>query len=933
MPRDDGQPGGFPVVGRDDELAALSDFVEAARTGRAGVIIEGGAGIGKTTLWRVAVQRASDLGARVVQATPSRAERQLSYSGLRDLVTGIIECDASAFVRLAPHICAAVLTAARIAPPIEMPIDALTVAAGLRGALTALLLAGPVVIAIDDVQWLDAASATVLSHILRRPVGAESLLLSRRTGAADIDDADRGSPALIELPPWIEPLSVSALKREAIVALVSARWPVFVGSPMANSIAELSAGNPLVADELVRANRRKSPTERPDVPSTLTAAPEARVRDLSSTSREVVLCAALAAQPTLALLAAASQCGPSEAFDAATVEAIDAGVIEVSGEHVRFRHPLYATAAVAIAGGAATRLAHGSLAGIVTDPEQIAVHLDASTIGPNELVAEALLTAARSVLHRGAASRAETLANSAIERAEATSPIRALAATILGEVAFLRGDLIEAERVLSEAVEALPPAISGAARIALFRVIFERDFTRAGSYLEQAIAVTAPGPELADLHMWHAQVLTGEMRMADAEAAAAAAHASAVLVGDAGLVAEATAVGVVVAMMAGRGFDRVTLEGALRMRDPARPWHPIADPLLVEATCRLWAGEHEAALQAALALAEHLELRETTMLDAFTLGAGIASSCALGRTDIADAFHRRVSSSSRAGSGFFKTSSHLATAYSAAFSGDADGAVAAMAELRASSEATGMRMPQMPMVTARPLALVLNLAGRFAELDAQIGPLASFAMAVDYPEPGVVAWVADWAVALVELGRIDEADAALDWLGHKADTLERTWVRGLVARGRSHIAAARGEIDLAIELANASIVLLNDPPNPFEVARSRLLLGLLHRRKRMRRAAAAELEQALAFFKGARYDELAARTQADLDRTVGARVDPHALTATERRVAQLAADGLTNSEIAAQLNVSGKTVEGHLSRVFRKLRVRRRVDLPRALSN
>ncbi len=384
-------------------------------------------------------------------------------------------------------------------------------------------------------------------------------------------------------------------------------------------------------------------------------------------------------------------------------------------------------------------------------------------------------------------------------------------------------------------------------------------------------------------------------------------------------------------MMAGRGFDRVKLEGALRMRDPARPWHPIADPLLVETTCRNWAGEHEAALQASLALADHLELREATMLDAFTLVAGIASSCALGRTDITDAFHHRVSSSSRAGSGFFKTSGHLATTYAAAFSGDADSAVEAMAELRADSEATGMRMPQMPMVTARPLALVLNLAGRFAELDAQIGPLASFAMAVDYPEPGVVAWVADWAVALVELGRIDEAEAALDWLGHKAEVLERTWVLGLVARGRSHAAAARGDVDHAIELANKSIELLTDPPNPFEVARSRLHLGLLHRRRRMRRAAAAEFEQALVFFEGARYDVLAARTQADLDRAVGARVDPLALTATEQRVAQLAADGLTNSEIAAGMNVSGKTVEAHLSKVFRKLKVRRRVDLPRAL--
>lgn len=351
------EPEGFTVIGRDRELSLLSAFVDAARTGRVGLMIEGGAGIGKTTLWRLGVRHANGDGVTVIQATPSRAEQQLSYSGLRDLVAAIIERDPDAFSRLAPHVSTAVLSASRIAPPAEMPIDVLTVAAGLRGALTALSLAEPIIVAIDDVQWLDDASATVLSHILRRPVGAESLLLSRRTGDTEVDDGVRGSRTPMELPDWVEPLSLSALDRDDVIALVSARWPTFVGSPMATGIAELSAGSPFLADELGRANRWKRSTDRPDVPSTLTAAPEARVRDLSPLAREIVLLAALAAQPTLVLLAAASPSGPSDTFSAATAEAIDAGVIEVSGAMVRLRHPLYAPAAVTISGGAATRAA------------------------------------------------------------------------------------------------------------------------------------------------------------------------------------------------------------------------------------------------------------------------------------------------------------------------------------------------------------------------------------------------------------------------------------------------------------------------------------------------------------------------------------------------------------------------------------------------
>jgi DNA-binding CsgD family transcriptional regulator len=881
-------------------------------------LLEGPAGIGKTTLWRAGLEHVQRNSARVLLAMPSHAEQQLSYSGLRDLVRGILEHDALAFSRLPPHVERAVRSAVRIVAPTEMPIDALTVAAGVRDALVALAHTGPVVLAIDDIQWLDDASATVLTHVLRRSVGAASLLLTRRT--------EPHATEPLELPDWVERLVVRELEQDAVLELLASRWEEGHGTPIATTIAEMSAGSPFVAIELIRVNLHADVTGPAEVPMYLAVGHADRIQQLSVVSREILLYAALSSQPTLTMLAAAVD-APVAAVAQSALEAVDAGVAEVMGETVRFCHPLYASSAVTMAGDAAKRVAHAKLATLLSDPEQVAIHLDAATIGPNDRVAEALLAAARSVLHRGATSAGESLARRAFDRAEGNGTIRSQASVILAEAKFLRGDLRGAEAILVEELDRWPDVSSADARIMLFRVIFEQDFTRASTYLDAAIEVTERGPRCADLQIWKAQVLTGELRMAEAEAAATEGLRIAVDLGDPGLLAETIAVTVVVAFLAGRGFHREHLAEAVAMRDPARAWQPIADPLLIASLCHNWIGEHQEAVDAALALAVHLGLREPSMLDGFTLWAGVASACALGQSDVALRLQHRSSIAGETGVGYFLASSRLSSAYLHAYSGHADGAIAAVNALIEATQAIGMTMPQMPMVTAFPLALALNINGRYDEVDARVGPLASFAMAVDYPEPGVVAWISEWAEALVALGRVDEAAVALDWLGARADALERVWVQGLVARGRAHMALASGELDEAVNHCERAVMMLSDPPNPFEVARTHLLLGNVLRQQRRRRDAAAEFTHALDFFDRSGLGEMSERTRAEIRRVVWRPTKTDELTASEHSVAVLAAAGRTNREIAAQLYVNEKTVEAHLSRVFRKLGVRRRIEL------
>jgi DNA-binding CsgD family transcriptional regulator len=883
-----------------------------------GLLLEGPAGIGKTTLWQAGLEQIPRNKASVILARPSHAEQQLSYSGLRDLVRGMLNHDSLAFSRLAPHVERAVRSAVRIVPPTKMPIDALTVAAGVRDALVGLAEAGPVVVAIDDIQWLDDASATVLTHVLRRSVGAVSLLLTRRT---EPDATER-----LELPDWVERLVVKKLKHDAVLELLASRWERGRGTQIATTIAEISAGSPFVAIELIRVNLHADVTGPAEVPMHLAAGHADRIRQLSADSRETLLFAALCSQPTLTLLAAAVD-APAEAVAQLVLEAVDAGVAEVEGETVRFCHPLYASSAITVAGDRAARSAHAELATLSSDPEQIAVHLDAATIGPNDRVAEALFAAARSVLHRGATSAGESLARRAFDRAEGNGAIRSQASVILAEAKFLRGDLRGAERMLVEALDRWPDAPSADARIMLFRVIFEQDFTRASTYLDEAIAVTERGPRYVDLLIWKAQVLTGELRMAEAEAAATEAHQLATDLGDPGLLAETAAVTVVVAFLAGHGFHRKKLVDAVSMRDPTRPWQPIADPLLIASLCHNWVGEHQEAVDAALALAVHLDLREPSLLDGFTLWAGVASACALGQSDVALRLQHRSSIAGETGVGYFLASSRLSSAYLNAYSGHAEGAIAAVNALIEATQAIGMTMPQMPMVTALPLALALNINARYDEVDARVGPLARFAMAVNYPEPGVVAWIAEWAEALVALGRVDEAIVALDWLGERADALERVWVQGLVARGRAHVALRRGELDEAVDHSERAVKLLSDPPNPFEVARSQLFLGNVLRQQRRRRDAAVEFTRALDFFERSGLSEMSERTRAEIRRVAWRPAKTDELTASEHSVAVLAAAGRTNREIAAQLYVNEKTVEAHLSRAFRKLGVRRRIDL------
>jgi DNA-binding CsgD family transcriptional regulator len=215
--------------------------------------------------------------------------------------------------------------------------------------------------------------------------------------------------------------------------------------------------------------------------------------------------------------------------------------------------------------------------------------------------------------------------------------------------------------------------------------------------------------------------------------------------------------------------------------------------------------------------------------------------------------------------------------------------------------------------------------GWLADLPARVEALGA-------REPMMFGVDPDLAEALVLAGDLDGARAAqarLEALGHE---LGRPWAIATALRCRGLIAAAEGHHEAAIRDHRAALEVLEHVGQPFERARTLLALGTAERRAKQRGAARASLQAALALFAELGTELWAQRARAEIARLGGRRVaDRDELTPTEQRVAELAAEGRSNREIATELFVSERTVEANLTRVYRKLGIRSRTQLARRL--
>src|SRR5215208_1077354 len=392
----------YEIVGRDQEFASVRDFVDGAGVGPAGLVLEGGPGIGKSTLWLAGVERARQSGSRILFSRPAEAERGLAHAGLGDLFEGVLD---DVLPRLSAPRRRALEAALLLEDATEEPLDPRALGLAVRDALQVLAEQGPLVVAIDDLQWLDAASTHALAFASRRlDESRVRLLLARRC-------ADGAQPSEIEqaladegvrrLP--LRPLSVGALH----LVLRDRVQRTFARQTLLR-IHERSGGNPFYALELARALGSEVDLTQPlPVPHTLEGLVRARLTGLPATTREALALAAAFGAPSVSLLERAGV--DPRALDAA----VAANVIEHEDAALRFSHPLLSSVLYADLGEDRQRV-HRRIADIVADPLVRARHLALATDRADREVAGVLDEAARTASGRGAAALAAELAEHAL---------------------------------------------------------------------------------------------------------------------------------------------------------------------------------------------------------------------------------------------------------------------------------------------------------------------------------------------------------------------------------------------------------------------------------------------------------------------------------------------------------------------------------------
>jgi DNA-binding CsgD family transcriptional regulator len=861
------------LVGREHELRSAERFLDAVPVGSRALLIQGPAGVGKTSVWLAAIDAARERGRRVLAARPVEAETSFGFSALGDLLR-----ESTGDMRRLPERQARALEAALLLSGDDAePVDRQAVALATLGVLRLLAERGPLVLAIDDAQWLDGASAAVVQFAARRlgelPVG---LLVTARGTAAPL-----ALETTFALARRLTTLALAPLDADATRRLLATRLRLVLPRPTMERLYALSGGHPFFALELGRAYRAGTARLEPGepLPPTLDRLMRDRLAALSPRARRAVLAAAATAQPGMATL---------EGDVDALAEAARAAILEVHGDRIRFAHPLLASAAYASADPSERRSLHARLSRLVADPEERARHLALAATGPDERVAAALDAAARGARARGAPAAAASLYEWAARLTPGAAHRRRVDAAYC---LFEAGDSRAARAALEQVADELPAGAERArALIRLARVrSYDDDLGAAESLFRRAIAEAgADGPLRAAAQEGVAATLFRRReRLDDAARHASAAARSA---GDTGLRAEALGSLLLIQSILGKDAAAETLAATFALQDACEHRRVLAQPLFQAGCVWLWTDQ----IDRAGAAFERLRRRAAEIGDESSLPYVLVMlaqvECARG----------------------------------------APGAAAAHADAgRELTEQAGQATLGAYLDALRALADAIagDVEHARARADRALAPRVAFVRAQGIAEPGAARFVPDHVEALIALAETAAAEELLRWYEQNARRLGRRSALAAAARCRALLRPG----DAAVALLDEAVA-LSDATLPLERARTLLARGAAHRRARHKRLARDSLAAALALFEQVGARRWAERASAELARIGGRAPARGGLTATERRVAELIVDGLATKQVAAALFVSPKTVEGHLTNIYAKLGVHSRTQLARRLA-
>lgn len=897
------------VVGRDAELAVVAEFAASRTPGARALLLVGDAGVGKTTLWREAVGAFRHLGADIWLAGPAESERDLPFAALHDLIAKPL--DELGGELSGPRRSA--LDAALLRSASESAADRLAVSLAVLDLLRAASRDGTLVLAIDDVQWLDPPSAAALEFSLRRLESAHvSLLGTIRTD---------GTSGLLGLAPdSVVRVDVGPLPAAALGRIIEARRGLRLTHPSLLRLAALSGGNPFFALEIAPA--LESEPREDDVlrlPRTLAEVVHDRLAVLAAPTRDALLVVAALGRPTPAVFETATP-----EHRAVLAEGIEAGVLELAEGRVRFTHPILASVVYSDAPPERRRATHLALSRAAEDRVERAVHLARGTETPDEDVAGALERAAVEAAARGAPGTAAELAAHA---RRLTPPDDREAGARRGLAAagytWSAGDGRRSNELLIELIAQLPPSpLRARARQLLVKVI--DDIWASITQLELGLAEAGADRTLA------ASVLNLLARQrtwaGDTEGAIREARAASALAEAAGARAElavALARESVARVYAGEPTPHDLLARAVALERQLTAPVPVGEsPSLFRGICALWDDDLETARS-------DLELVDGR---AASLG---ESWRAIVLTHVAD-LELRSGNSARAlasiseaeeigaywGVGHAEATALAGAAVVKAIAGDADQARQSAARALEIVRPAGYEVVVRP--AERALGLVELSLGNAAAAHEVLGPLLARA---PMGSPAVASAAPDEIEALLELGRFDDAKAVLAGLDAFARAIGRPRPAAAAARTAALIAATEGDFVTAEDAVARALEAHRKFPDPFELGRTQFIQGIVERRRKRKASAREALTGALERFEGLGARAWAERALAELRRTSVRQSSPGELTPTERQVADLAAGGATNREIAERMFISVKTVEANLSRIYGKLGVRSRTEL------
>ncbi|TMD41358.1 MAG: LuxR family transcriptional regulator, partial [Chloroflexi bacterium] len=358
---------GPELIEREQESAVLDGLVDRLRDGGGAVVVRGEAGIGKSALLQRVRRRAEAQGVRALITVGVESEAEFAFAGLHQLLRPVI----GALAQL-PESQRQTLEAA-LGLGVDLKPDSFRVAVAAFQLICEVADSVPVVLVVDDAHWLDRSTLSVIAFIGRRlEVEHVALVAAIRSGqSAPLDDA--------RLPT----LDLERLSASAAAHLLDRKAPELHPVLRARVLAE-SSGNPLALVELARSMGRSGEQLSPP-PTNLTArlgrAFASRLGDLAPDTRPALLAAALDSRASLDEITRSSL---------ASIEslqpAVDADLVEIADDGVRFRHPLIRSAVRQAASAQQVREMYRALAEVVTDPERQLWHRAMAAQGPDESI-------------------------------------------------------------------------------------------------------------------------------------------------------------------------------------------------------------------------------------------------------------------------------------------------------------------------------------------------------------------------------------------------------------------------------------------------------------------------------------------------------------------------------------------------------------------